>query len=145
MLTKLANGDHVDLPLATRIYVNESKVTVHAIADGFVSYFAMPSLEEAQAEAEADRLAEIANNQRTGVVMLNNSYFKASDVIETQVKAFPRSWACRVFIRENRSTDVWFDAPAGTSDKDLAAALFACEQEARAYARDLMAQAARAK
>jgi len=139
MLTKLKNGNHVDLSLADRIYVNESKATVHVIIGAAVSYFAMPTLEEAQ--AEADRLAEIANNQRRGVVMLNNSYFKASDVLETQVKAFPRSWGCRVFLRENRSTDVWFDTPAGTSDEDLASALGDCEQKARTYARDLMSRA----
>lgn len=162
MLTKLPNGTYADLSTATIIDVCKKtvmSVTGTVIPDMVILKWVgnnrnemrcqtiaikFDSLDEAY--AETDRLAAIANSQRSnGAILINNAYYRCSDVQSVDIVSTPLSWVCRVHLTGDHREDIWFDAPKGLSGDELALQLTACEAEAHEYARTLMERVAGAE
>lgn len=130
--------EHPIVTLAKWVGNNRNEMRCQTIAIKF------DSLDDAY--AETDRLAAIANSQRSnGAILINNAYYRCSDVKSVDIVSMPLSWGCRVRLTGDRREDVWFDAPKGLSGDQLALQLTACEAKAHEYARKLMAQVAGAE
>jgi hypothetical protein len=164
MLTRLPNGTHADLTTATIIQVGE-KIDPNATGgvtkdrviikwggsqNSYRESFSecvivnCDSLEEAQ--AEADRLAAIANNSNSGgTVLINDTCYRASDVLSANIVEFPRCWGCTIDLAGDRRQSVWFETAKDISGDEFTHAKKACEAKAHEYARTLMAQVAGAE